>query len=529
MWAVAALLAGAGCGDADGGGMTGGAGDGGYWDEPGAGDDTGGDYGDGGAGDDTGGGYEPPPPEVEVDLQLRQPAVGDSFLYVPSTNLDALVVVDAATLDVELVETGIEPILVRALPADDGAVVLAAGTEDITVVRRSDGGWDTATIPVIPSANRLTVSEDGAWAFAWYTHTGAAGEHVGSLQDVTAVRLAAGDEAAFNLAVGLRPEEVVLTTGGDAIVVCEDGLSVVTLTDLDGDTFLPPIPLHDDLFVAAADREVVVTADGAWAVVRDLDRTELTLIDVAAKTRSTLELPDFPSDLDLTPDGTRVVVPFRELQTVAVIGVPDAFGSEDLFYDNPAVALADTGHPFGVAQLTADGARALLYTTQPGTLAIGQLLLDEGLVVVRPLAKEVLRASLSANGATAILVHSQLSGLSAPESTSHGYTVLDLEQGYTKLVLTSYEPTEVALTEDGAEAYVLLPSATAVGHAVHRVVSFAVTTIPTAAAPTFVGLLPDASQVAVMLDDPTGWLTFIDVETGAVQQVNSFELNSQIR
>ena len=75
----------------------------------------------------------------------------------------------------------------------------------------------------------------------------------------------------------------------------------------------------------------------------------------------------------------------------------------------------------------------------------------------------------------------------------------------------------------------MLPDPFGGAHSVHRTVDFAVSTIPTPAPPTFVGILPDSSRVAVLLDDPTGWLTFIDVETGAVQQVNSFELNSKVR
>ena len=53
--------------------------------------------------------------------------------------------------------------------------------------------------------------------------------------------------------------------------------------------------------------------------------------------------------------------------------------------------------------------------------------------------------------------------------------------------------------------------------------------LPTPDAPTYIGVLDEAGKAAVMLDNPTGWITFIDTDTGDIDQVNSFELNSFIQ
>ncbi len=575
---LASLLA-AACGDM-------GAADeaGGGW--PNMPDATSGDAGPGAGLPDT---AEPPPPEEERDFDLRTPEAGATRLFIPSAALDALIVVEPTTLAVRLVEVGVRPTVVRALPADAGAIVLNAGTHDVSVVRPApdtDGGWDVTTLDVAPNANRLTVSPDGAWAFAWFTATGQAGEPIGSLQDVTAIRLAPGDEAVFDLAVGLRPSEVRFAAGGErALVLCEDGLSVVDLTALDGDRFLPPVAVHDDPFVTPHDREVVVTPDGQLAVVRDLNRAELTLVDLDARTRRVLPLPDWPSDLDLTPSGQTVVVPLRGAQQLAVIAIPAAFEwaplafSEDL-YDtpdagstedpdagstedpdasdddadagptddldasvpdedvseptptvNPHVTYLPMHAPFGAAELSADGQVALLYTTLPGTAAVGLADLEAGEVTVRPVAKEVTAALLSPAGDMAALLHRKSSGAAPPIQGSDAYSLVDLASGYTKLVLTPQPPSRFLFTPGADELIVLLPDPAGLAHLFHRTVTttFSVTPHPVPYAPLFVGALPLVSKVAILLDDPTGWLTLLDTATGQLEQLNGFELNAFIR
>jgi len=508
---------------------------------------------DAGAWTDSGGaaaaadaGPAPPPPEQDQDFDLRTPEAGETQLFIPSAALDALVVVDGEDLTVSLVEVGARPILVRALPHDAGAVVVNAGTSDVSIVRRDEaakGGYRVITLDVPPHENQLVLSPDGTWAFAWYqAQDDAPGEGgadpVGALQDVSAIRLTAGDEAVFNLSVGLRPSGVRFAGEGQiAFFLCDDGLSVVDLTTLDGDAFLLPIPVHDDPFALPNDREVVITPDGTLAVVRDLDRKELTLVDVTTNTRRVLALPDWPSDLDMTPDGARVLVPFRTNQEVAVLDIPEAFdfepaeGALDGLTDNPGAQVVFTGHPFGAVELSDDGARALLYTTIPGTLALGYLDVAEATVGVRPLPKEVQSVHLAPGGSTAILIHRRASGLHLPESQSDGYTVLDIDSGYAKLVLTPFEPQTPVFSADGEAVFLPIPDPWNVDSEVHRVstTQYAVTAYPMPAKPIYIGLLPSAGRAAVMLDDPTGWITLIDTASGALDQVNSFELNSFIQ
>ena len=70
----------------------------------------------------------------------------------------------------------------------------------------------------------------------------------GSFQDVTVIRLAAGNEKAVNLTVGFRPREVQFdATGNRAYVITEDGISVIDLANATNNqaTIVPPIPVLD--------------------------------------------------------------------------------------------------------------------------------------------------------------------------------------------------------------------------------------------------------------------------------------------
>jgi len=489
----------------------------------------------------------PPPPEDEVDYDLRTPEAGGTYLYIPSAGLDALVVIDATTLAVHLVEVGVEPTLVRALPQDEGAIVLNHGSNDLSIVRpRGRGEFDVKTVDVLPDHNRMVLSPDGAWAFVWFDPSLGDGGGFGSLQDVSAVALTEGEEVVYNLVVGFRPTEVQFSAMGQlALFFCENGISGVRLAELTSDTFLPPVAVDDNPFRKPVDREIAVTPDGTLAVVRDLVASpRLTLVDLQAHSLRQLDLPDWPTDLDMTPDGTRVVVPMKATEQVALVQVPEAFtwvapapdpeapeDPEATPPANPFVTIAYTGARFGSAELTADGTRALLYTTDTGTSAIGMVDTASGAVFVQPLAKEVRSVLVSLDGRMAALLHRKASGADPALAGVEAYSLLDLDTGFTKIETVDHAVDKVIFTDDSRELFVLMPDPSGAEHAVHRVSTrtFAVIPYATPDAPVYVGALPSIHKVAIALDNPTGWITLIDTDNGNVDQVNCFELNSFIK
>ncbi len=507
----------------------------------------------------------PPPPETEVDFDLRTPESGDTFLYIPSAALDALIVVDARTLEVHLVDVGLVPTIVRALPGDAGAVVLNEGSSDVSIVRPVPSGtpvqitFEVETHDVLAGANRLVLSPDGTVAFAFFATTSTTSTAWGSLQDVSAVHLTApapGLPQVVNLAVGLRPSEIRFADEGRlALILCDNGISGIRLADLDDDTFLPPVPTSPDAFRRPIDRELVVTPDGRFAVIRDLATLDLAWVDLQTAEMRLLPLRDYASDLDLTSDGKTLIVPMRQRREVALITIPEAFSWTAPTPDpepepdptepdptdptepepepeppaNPHIRIAASGDAFGSAVLTADERHAFLYSTSPGVLSIGRLDLASAGVVIQPMVKELEGVVPSPDARMAALLHRRDSG-SGDLANRPAYTLIDLDTGYAKLVVTANPVTTITFTRDASELFALLPDPLGTSHEVHRVKtrSFAVTPYALPDRPIFVGAMPSISKVAVALDNPTGWITFIDTTNGSLLQLNSFELNGFI-
>ena len=199
----------------------------------------------------------------------------------------------------------------------------------------------------------------------------------------------------FHLAVGFKPEGVHFSDDGRLVLFsCLAGLSAARLSLLDGDAFLPPIPLASDPFAPPRDREIAVTPNGQWAVSRDLVAQSLRLVAIEGEVRRELPLPDWASDLDLTPDGQTAVVPFVSAESVALIDIPAAFLWEPTQTTTRQGTIRTSAScppapPFGSAAITGDGDHVLLVSTAPTVEAIGMLDLAAAHAVLQPIVKPI--------------------------------------------------------------------------------------------------------------------------------------------
>lgn len=473
-------------------------------------------------------------PEEEIVPVREAPQASDRYVFVASRGLDAVVRVDAESLEVDLVEVGGAPTMLRALPGEDAVLVWNQGTRDLSLVRIDAAGEaGVLTLDAPSHVNRLEVAPSGDFAVAWYDPDAAAkGDPLGDLQAVLVVRLAEGSEAVFPVGVGFHPSAVTFV-GASAFVVAESGVSEIEMAALSGPAFAPAIPISADPLADEVDREVLVTADGAFAVVRRGGVAELRVIDLESGAATVLPLPVSPTDIDLTPDGAEAVVVLRE--AAQLLRVPLLALDETTTID-----LAAT--PAGLATLTPDGARAVLFSTLPDQEWVGVLDLGSGALAVHAVEKRIEAAIVTPDGDAAILLHTPEPSegaaataegdLDAFVDAAEGYTVLDLASGFTRLQLLESAPGEVLVTPDSSEAYVLVPGKSAAGpHAVHAV-DFASTLAvehPLGSPPVHAVFVPKAHRVAVHQDHPVGRITFIDVEDGTRETLTGFELNGLIR
>jgi hypothetical protein len=178
------------------------------------------------------GGMPMPPPEKEYDF--APPTSSQRFVYVAMTAQDELARIDGSTLGVKSTKVGKSPKVVATIPGTDGAVVLDSYNGTATVVRPVGDSDTTRVLATLQRLNRLDIDPSGRYAVIWFDLAKAIQEGniftVGSFQDVTVVRLAAGNEKAVNLTVGFRPREVQFdATGNRAYVITQDGVSVIDL------------------------------------------------------------------------------------------------------------------------------------------------------------------------------------------------------------------------------------------------------------------------------------------------------------
>jgi hypothetical protein len=170
------------------------------------------------------------------------------------------------------------------------------------------------------------------------------------------------------------------------------------------------------------------------------------------------------TDLDLSPTGAFVLAVLRAENAYVRLPLPGAFDAGAVL-DRHVL----TGELVGSAALAADGNTAVLYTTavEPPVERLVVVDLRPGATTAPlpvPLKKGVRAVAVAPDGKTAIVLHTKVAGdpadpkidVEAQLDRSYGYTIVNLQSGFPKLQLTSAEVSSLALTPDGARAFVMV-------------------------------------------------------------------------
>ncbi len=481
------------------------------------------------------------PPEMERTAEpFTRPAAGRDAVWVASPATDRVVAIDARTLAIAVVEVGDQPTEVATRAGTDVAVVLNRGSDELAVVEGPD---DVTFHPLPGHFNALTLSPDGRYAFCWFDLDRArAGEDASALQDLAVVDLAAGTVHA--LAVGFRPRRIQFTADGDvALVITEDGLSIVRPAGLPPSALARTVPTSADLF-ATAQREVAVSPDGRWAVSRALGEPGVTVVALNEGLPRFVPLGAQPTDLDLLPDGRTALVMLRDAERLALVSLEAAIVDPDTvrFVDFP-------GHLLGSAVATPGGDLALLYSTatpEGTTPQLALLDLESQVMVHRPLRKGVAGVSVDPSGRVAFVLHDKQPGEADPaldEATfiarSHGYSLVDLDTTFAKLQTTPAEPRGLTFTGDAAgegphAAFVLFDDPVEGVAELQRIdlAGFEVRRWRLGSPPEVAGVLPAVSRAFVTQTHPEGRISFVDLaaeaDRGRLETVSGYTLNGRI-
>jgi len=275
----------------------------------------------------------PLPPEKEDNDTYTAPVVSGHWIWTANPLSGKVALIDAKTLRVSTADAGLAPTYVAGLGAnageDSAAIVLNVGNDTASVLHATNGVIDVESVKVHAGANRMTVSESGRWALVWSDATLLTSpDPTEGLQDVTVLDLSSSPPHPYSLTVGYRPSRVTIGAGEKhAYFVTEPGVSVVDLPKEDPPSVTRDVSVVADPTEAATVRDVTVTPDGSFAIVRRENKPTVSVVSLDDESSVDVTLPGPVTDLDLSPDGDVAFAVVRGAGTLGMAGMGGTSGT----------------------------------------------------------------------------------------------------------------------------------------------------------------------------------------------------------
>lgn len=487
---------------------------------------TGGGSGGGGSSSGAGAFGDSGPPETKAEGDYQSPVSTGQYVWITNPTSGRVAYIQASTLQVATVAAGNQPTYLAAVPdpTADTAIVLNVLSHDATLLRASGGTLTTKSLPIATDVNAWAISPDGRWALAWGDATRATNpDPTQGFQDVSALDLTGQDPPTI-VSVGYRPVSVAFASDSrHAFAVTQDGVSVIDLTG--------PTPAVNKNFPVSTDpnddpgtRDVSVTPDGSYALVRRDGQPTISVVSLTDGTLTTVTLPSNAYDLTLSPAGDQALVVMRDIATVAFLPIPGIAANPTSF-----TTLAITGQTVGRAIVADDAKTTLLFTT---VLPVDTMtILDLPSLAFRTsrLHLPIYAVFPTHDAQNAIVLHSLPPD--AGTSALGAFSVLPVGQDLpAKLIGTSAPPNAVALSPSSDRALVTARddgTNTFEAYLV-KMPTLEVDAMPLASPPIAAGVVQGANAAYVAQSDPEGRITFIDLTSGQARTLTGFELGSRI-
>ncbi|TNE88195.1 MAG: hypothetical protein EP330_16200 [Deltaproteobacteria bacterium] len=479
--------------------------------------------------DDNDGGFGQP--EQEDDFLALMPATTDVYVFVANPSRGTITRVHVQTLAVDTTEVGAEPAVVITTPDYGTAVVFNEGDDTVSIVDAHT--LDQRVVPVRDNFNRMVLSPDGQWAALWHDvraedPADPAPSGLVSYNEVSFVHIPTGVH--HPMAVGFKPKEVQFTPDGlTSVVVSDEYLAVIDLT---AEVLLPDlVQVAESLLDPPPAEEVVVAPSGAYAFVRQFGADALAVVDLTNREVSRIPVGLNPTDLDLSPDGTRAVVVSRGSEELYV------FDTADPVNIAPEVLALPTGEGFGSVLFDPVGQQAVLYTTASPIPRYASWDLGSDTITLRSLVKPVANMAISPTGESMLVFHTLQDApdadVTSPFYAHWALTLIDLTDHRSNPLRLPGEPIGYANSLGGERGYFIMEGQPYLE--VLRYDSLLYDEIALRSAPRFVGVLPDLDvsdgdvpPAWVSQEHELGRITFYDADDGTAETITGFELNSQI-
>ena len=468
-------------------------------------------------------GAAPPGQEQEVESLYEAPVATGHSIWVANPKSGRIAFIDAASLAVTTIDAGDGPSHLAAVPgrAGEAVVVINALSNDATLIERTAAGATLATYPLATQANAWSVAQSGHFAIAWADARLVPGApETEGFQELTVLDTSPGGTRSTVLAVGYRPLQVGFDAAEQhAYAVTQDGIVLVDLTQ-SPPKLLANFPLSDDpLGDDPLTRDVTVTPDGTYALVRHDGSPLVDVLRLTDGQRHTVTLPAAVTDLDLTQDGTRAVAVLRDESQIAVLPVPGIFDQPTAFrlVDVPERTVASV-------VLAPQTDLALLFTnaTPVKSLTVVPLAAPTELRTVR-LYAPVLGVFPAPAGRNAVVLHQ-----TATDGTA-AFSLVRLDQALpARIAATQAPPFSVAVTDEYAVVTERDDRTSVFATQIAKLDSLAVDRYPLASPPLAAGVVADLRRAYVSQAHPDGRITFFDLDTGLSRTLTGFELGARV-
>ncbi len=526
-------------------------------------------------------------PEKELESSFRSPVATGRYVWTANPESSRVARVDAKSFEAATYEAGFNPTHLVGLASqgdEDRALVINVGSNDASLfVADAQGEVTMHSATLHQGANAWAVSKSGKWAIAWTNFAQVKSPDVTEgFQDITVLDLTSLPPVSTRLSVGYRPSRVFISEDdSQAFFVTEPGLTVVTLDSSSGPAVDRDVPMSTNPLAQPA-RDVTVTPDGSYALVRRHGSSDVTLVELQSGQLENITLSGPVTDLDLTEDGALALAVVRAPGSgssgdAGADAASDATGTTDAGTTDASEGGAEDAGEAGSPDAAPDAAPPPPPPdSEVFALPIPTVFTNPGLVSSKVITNQVV-------GSVAVGQSGNVAVLFTNASANDHLTLVDLKSGADFLsyrtVALKAPVTAAFVAPDDAHAIALLrpasgsskpgafsivpiakdlppkiqgtnaptftvsiapaPSTRAVvttrddnkkvyATYVARMPELQVDRITLASPPLASGMVPSAGVAFVAQEHPEGRITFVNLEKGDARTLTGFELGAKV-
>ena len=460
--------------------------------------------------------------EDEDSYLALAPATTDVFVFVANPARNTVTRINVPTLEVITTDVGVDPAVVITTLDYGTAVTFNAGSDDVSIIDAQS--LQVTNVDVRDNFNQMKMSPDGRWVAVFHDpkveDVDSSGGGAQSFNEISFVDVTTGEH--YARVVGFNPRDVQFTEDSTLAVVVSDAY-LATVDLLTDEPVVERIPITDNLIDPPEAEEVLLVPDGSFAFIRQYGVTDLTVVDLRTGLVDLIDVGDNPTDLDVTPDGLQAVAVARGSQELWVYDLGDP-------YADALVIPTPEDYIFGSVIMSPDNSKGLLYSTASGESVYASWDRTTDEIDVFGLVKPVDNVGVSPDGRVALVFHDKANAAGTdPEDefyNRYALTLIELEDFFPNPLLLAGEPTSYANTDDGKWGFFIMDGQQyVVAIDYDELIDHE---IELKSDPVYLGVLPEGHTAYASQEHDLGRISFFDPDTGVVQTITGFELNSGI-